>query len=450
MGSPTERPGRGLYYGWLIVLVGGVSAFWASGIGSDSFAVLLKPFAEDLRISRTTAVFGATVGAVAAGVLAPLVGPVVDKRGARWPMVVSAAAAGAALVGLSKMRHVWHFLLLFGVVLGGTRPGMQTISPSTAVINWFIRKRGRAITLLYVGQPLSKVIIVPLTQWITGSFGWRAAWLVLGVGVWATVLLPAALIVRRRPEDMGLLPDGDAPEGRGEPSAAATGGPDTHHEAVREVNWKARDALRTPAFWQLALAFAAFDVAISGLFIHMFPYFTDQGISPGVAAGALGTFGVAIISSRLLFWMFLLDRLTIRYNLILWGLVITGAVGSMTLVQDAPSAYGAAAFFGFAMGGSAPLSRLVWPQYYGRMAVGTISGVSQFFRSATAAAGPLVASFTYDVTGSYLGALRLFSVCCVVGVAMLVVARQPHPPEPPQASPAVVDPLAHPGPRLSP
>ena len=150
----------------------------------------------------------------------------------------------------------------------------------------------------------------------------------------------------------------------------------------------------------------------------------------GQAAGAIAVFGASIVTSRLAIWIFVLDRLPIRRSLIVWGVVITGAIGTMLLVQNTVTAYFAAISFGVGMGGNAPLSRLVWPEYYGRRSVGAITGVVQIFQAPTSAMGPLVASLAYDLTGSYHIALWLFTAGSVLGLLMLVLAQKPrHPSE---------------------
>ena len=413
-----------IFYGWYIVVVAALGSFWGSGVSTHTFGVILKPLTETLSIPRTVGVLGVTVASVVGGILSPLVGRIVDRRGARLPMVVSAAITGAALLALSRTEHVWQYFLLFGIVLGIARPGLMSVGPNTAVVNWFIRKRGRAVSFRAVGAPVGAIVLVPLTQWIVGSYGWRTAWFVLGAGIWLTLLVPTALIMRRWPEDMGLLPDGDPPPAEVERPAGAP----RPARDQQEVNWEARDAFKTRAFWLLVVAFELMGLAISGLFIHIFPYFTDRGISPAAASGAVGTFGFAIIASRLLLWSFLLERLRIRYTLMLWGSIMAAAVVNMMLVETTVSAYGAAVFFGIAMGGTAPLSTLVWPQYYGRTAVGTINGVAHLLSTVSNSAGPLMASLAYDTTGSYRGALSFFAAACALAVAVFFLARQPAPP----------------------
>ncbi len=430
MSSWAQRATRGrFFYGWLVVGVAGYGTFWGSGISSDTLAVLLKPFTEELGVTRTSAVLGVTLAAIVGGIASPLLGPVVDRIGARLPLAVSAVIAGGTLLLLSHVQELWQFMLLFGIVLGACRPGIQQIAPAVAVSNWFVRRRGRAVAIMSIGQPLSKVVLVPMVQLIVSAAHWRAAWSVMGATMWATLVIPALLVIRRRPEDMGLLPDGDTEvRTAGEPAAGGAQG--DARAAVTEINWDTKAAMKTSAFWLITFGFTFISLAVSGLFLHMFAYFTDQGVPDGQAAGAIAVFGTSIVTSRLAIWIIVLDRLPIRRSLIVWGVVITGAIGTMLLVQNTVTAYFAAISFGVGMGGNAPLSRLVWPEYYGRRSVGAITGVVQIFQAPTSAMGPLVASLAYDLTGSYQIALWLFTAGSVLGLLMLVLAQKPrHPSE---------------------
>ncbi len=413
--------GGRFFYGWILVGVCGVSAFWGSGVTSDSFGVLLKPFSDELGINRTEAVMGITIAAISGGFVSPVLGPLVDRYGARFSMAISGAVAGVALILLSRIDAYWQFLLLFGVVLGACRPGIQMVAPGVVISNWFVRKRGRAITYTFIGQPLSKVILVPLVQAILTTAGWRAAWFALGIGIWLTQVGPALLTIRRRPEDMGLLVDGGPETGPIDPTARPHRSPDA------EVSWTLGQAVRNPTLWLLTLAFSFSSISISSLFIHMFPYFTDQGVSTGEAAGAVGAFGMAIVVSRIFLWGIVLDRLAVRRALIVWGTAITTATLTMLLVHDTPTAYFAALCFGSAMGGAAPLGRLVWPEYYGRRAVGAIFGVVGTVEAVAAAGGPLIASVVFDLTGSYQTALQLYALGGAIGVLLFWLAKKPAP-----------------------
>ncbi|MEK7217063.1 MAG: MFS transporter, partial [Chloroflexota bacterium] len=257
-------------------------------------------------------------------------------------------------------------------------------------------------------------------------YGWRTAWMVLGAGVLLLLMIPAGLFMRGSPESVGLLPDGDLPE-------TAPGAPAVRYAPSRhaEFEWGTKEAIRTQTFWMLSLAFAVIGMVPTILSVHMFPYFTDQGLNPATAAAAAGSFGVSVIISRLLVWGFLLERVPIQYTLMLWGTLMTLAISVMLLVNSTVLALAAASCFGIAMGGSAPLGTLAWARYYGRRSLGSITGVASLISIINDIAGPLMPSLVFDLTGSYHGAFVGTAIGCLAGVAMFAIAGPPRPPQRP-------------------
>lgn len=418
------RPeGFPFFYGWVIVALAGMCAFWGQGVILRSYAVILKPLSADLGISRTLGVSGVTIGSIVAALASPFIGRLVDEHGARWPVAGSAAVTGVTLVALATVRDAWVFLLLFGVVLGLARPSLQAVGAQATVARWFVRRRGRAITFSTLGMPLAAVVLIPLTSWLVEAYDWRTAWLVLGSGTLLLLALPTAVLMRGRPEDLGLLPDGDA-----QPTRASGGRAGNPAEATPEVSWQPGEAFRTPTFWLLSAGFAVIGLVPTMLNLHMFPHFLDQGLDAATAAAANGSFGLYVVGSRLLFWGYVFDRLPMRHTLMLWGGLMTGAVVAMLLVNGPVLAFVAAGCYGVAMGATAPLGTLAWARYYGRAALGSITGVAHLIGIGTDVAGPLLPSVVHDLTGTYQGAFFATAAACLVGVLLFALAEAPRPP----------------------
>jgi len=413
-GHTTRLP---FFYGWVIVGLALLSAFWGAGVVQRSYAVILKPLTEDLGVTRTVGVMGVTIAALVGALASPLIGHWVDRKGPRFLMVLAAAMTGGALMALSLVRDIWVFLVLFGGVIGLARPVLQAVGAQATVAKWFIRRRGLAVTYSSLGLPLSAVIVVPLTQWIVEAYDWRTAWLVLGAGVLVMLLVPAGLLMRGRPEDMGLLPDGEI---RPPPQAGVP-----VRQSSEEGSWTAKEAIRSKTFWMLAIGFAIIGMVPTILTIHMFPHFTDQGLSPATAAAAAGSFGFWVMGSRILFWGFALDRFPIRWTLVLWSALLTAAIGVMILVTSEVWAYAAAGCFGLAMGASAPLHTLTWARYFGRESLGTITGVASLVGIFNDIAGPLMPSLAWDFTGSYRGAFAATVVACLLGILVFAFTGPP-------------------------
>ncbi|MCX6024066.1 MAG: MFS transporter, partial [Chloroflexi bacterium] len=250
-----------LFYGWYIVLVAFLGFFMSTGVSLYAFGVLIKPMSEDLGWSRSTLLAANTLATVTGALVSPWVGKLVDRHGTRFITALSAFMVGATFLPIGWVQSVWQFHLLYGVSNGMFRPGMSALSGPTAVANWFVRKRGRAMGWVATGVSMGGLLLVPLTQWIVGQWGWRTAWMALGLLTWVMMIAPALLILRRRPEDMGLLPDGDPPR---PPQVRAGGAPAAAQE---EPGWTAAAALRTRAFWLVLIAWSLSGMGTSSFFL---------------------------------------------------------------------------------------------------------------------------------------------------------------------------------------
>jgi MFS family permease len=170
-------------------------------------SVLIQPMEQDLGWSRVQLVGVLALSSVLAGAGAARLGPIVDRHGTRLLQTVSAAVGGSCLVAVAFVTAPWQYYLCWAGV-GLAVPGLMTLGPGVAIANWFIRRRALAFTLYSLGSATAGIVLAPLVAQIVERAGWRAGWLLLGVLLWCVAPL-AWLIVRRRPEDLGLHPDGD-------------------------------------------------------------------------------------------------------------------------------------------------------------------------------------------------------------------------------------------------
>jgi len=411
------------FYGWYIVAVGFLSFFVGVGATIDALAVLVKPMSESLGWTMTSIMGAITVSSVVTALVSPFVGRVIDRSGARVLMTAGAIAGGGLLMVISWIDHTWQFYLLFGVGIGIARPCFSLVAPSTAVSNWFIAKRGRALALSTMGTSISAIIIIPFTQYVITTLNWRVAWAMLGLVAWVLLVFPAAVIIRRRPEDMGLLPDGISGQVEDNGSSALEPEEGTNKGLPKtEVNWTAREAMRTNSFWFILASFVLTSLPLMGVWLSASASFTGQGVSPGRAALALACVGFTSGPFRL-FWGSLAERLHIRHCIIITNLGLAAAVLLVMFATSFPTALISILFFGAFAGGSVVFRAMVWPEYFGRLALGTIQGYAELFRVIGGAMGPLFAGITYDITGSYYIAFSVFSGACVLSVLFMYLAK---------------------------
>ena len=206
--------GKRFFYGWIIVLITFSTAMTTAGISGYGLSFFIVPMSEDLGISRTE--FSAiAIFRVALLPVLPLLGLLVDKKhGPRILITVGSIISGLVLMSTSLVQDLWHFYLLYGVIFGLAMftMGGQLVGPAV-ISKWFIRKRGRAMAIGTMGISTGGFIIAPMAGWFVGEFGWRTAWVLLGIFLMLAITPTAVLFMRRQPEDLGLLPDGDSPGG---------------------------------------------------------------------------------------------------------------------------------------------------------------------------------------------------------------------------------------------
>jgi len=413
------------FYGWLVVLVGFLGDFMMAGISTHSFSFFIKPMTQELGWTRTMITGAATLRTLTGAITGPIIGPLIDRYGGRVVMIGGALLAGAGIMLLSQVSKLWQFYLVYGVMGAEGLTAMGGLVVTSVVAKWFIRKRGRAMAFVAAGLPLGGVVLGPISQFMIQHFSWREAWMVLGGLVWIIIIPAAWLFMRRTPEDMGLLPDGD--EGSPVPRQRASDvvRPAEVRSAPQvETIWTLKAALRTPALWVVLLSFILSGMGLSGTMLHQTAYISDKGLPTAVMTTNMVIWGLSATLGTL-FWGFLAERFPARY--IVSAAFFLGAVGLSLLVnaQSLSSVLLYAVTFGFAAGASAPMNALILANYYGRTFVGAIQGATMPFRLISTAGGPLFAGYIYDVTGSYNIAFSLFAGTYLLGALMILTAKPP-------------------------
>lgn len=374
------------------------------------------PMEEDLGWNRTTLFAGLTIRALAAGAIAPFIGPVFDTRsGPRRLTIASAVILAVSLIGMRWVDEVWQYYILFGGVgaLANVTSGIVLIE--AVVPKWFIRQRGRAVAMASMGGVLGPVFPLAI-QWAISAYGWRDAWVAMGI-VSVVLLLPLAFLVRTQPEDMGLHPDGDSPD-----DVRAT--PRGVRGAAPAVDLTRGQALRTGTFWILVLTFSVTSLGVQGFISNWLPYFQDIGFSANTGALALTVFGFAVLPARF-FWGYLADLFSVRHVLLVQHLLTALMVLLLLNIGNYALLMIFAVLMGLAYGGYVPLQRLIYPIYYGRAHLGAIRGIMRPALTTASAAGPLVIAGLYDLRGSYDTAFVFVMAMWIVAGLMFLLARPP-------------------------
>ena len=384
------------------------------GLGAQTFGFFFKPMIEELGWNRTVMTGALLVRDLISAGAYPAIGYAVDRYGPRFLMAGSAVVLGISLMLLSQTREIWQFVLFYGVIGTFGVPGLGYGVVSPTIAKWFIRHRGRATGIATAGLNVGTVALTPLILFLIQAFGWRTAWFVLGFVPWIVVAPPSLLWLRRQPEDMGLLPDGDTP--------TAASQADERQQPAEEVSWTVRQALHAPAFWLLVAYEVLSGMSMGALIIHRIPYATDLGFSAVQAGISFGIYGVCAFAAKLV-WGFLADRYSIWLlaiiALICSAIGIFAGVGSTSEWQ----LYGTfGVIYGLTGGALVVITPLLWAAHFGRRHQGTIRGVMSPFYLIASIGGPLFAAFVYDQFGSLDAAFRVFAGYFVVSAVFVWLA----------------------------
>ncbi|MGH7771695.1 MAG: MFS transporter [Candidatus Binatia bacterium] len=413
------------FYGWTIVGVGFLVHIASAFSISSTLSVFLKPLSNDLGISRGVFSLVRSGEILIAAVAAPLIGSLIDRHGGKWLMAAGGLVSGAGFLLLGQARDFWQFLLFRWLLVSPGDALMGSMVVNVSISRWFVRMRGRALALAAMGHGLAKVGMPLLAASVIVVMGWRTAWTLFGLLTLGLVVGPSLLFMRRRPEDMGLLPDGRSPaqqEGGALASGAASAR--ARRSAIADVAWSRREALRTPAFWLIVATFGVASIGVSGLNLHVFAFVSDQGHPPMAAATVLSIIAFMQFSTPVV-WGILAERVDIG-KLIMAKFLIQAA--GLLWALSAPGRlplYAGFFLYGVGMGGTSILSEMIWANYFGRISLGKIRGIGSLLTHAFAAGGPPFFGFLFDAAQSYLLSFSLFIGMLIVSAFLSLFLRPP-------------------------
>jgi MFS family permease len=411
------------FYGWLIVAIVMIAGFFSSGVSNVTMAVVLKPISEDLGWSRTVMAAAITLGSFGGGLLSPLFGPIADRYGPRVLLPLGGVLVGLLSIGVSLSTEPWQFYATFVPARALTEFLLCGVVPYTAVANWFHAKRPRAMGLVAMSTPLGSAAMTLIYQYLVIHYGWRSAFLLLGWAFLILVVVPAAIFLRRQPEDLGMFPDGVAPASQSD----AAPGRDAQTADALEPSWSRAQALRTPTLWLLVASVLLASLGTGGIAFHMVAYFTDVKIMPAAAAGALsvmalsGAFGNGI-------WGALAESFSARGLSVTTAVLSAASVALLMQVHSPLSAYLFGLLFGIsARGGTAVLTQILLAHYFGRGSFGAISGVLEPFHKGGLGIGALFAGVAFDSFGDYRAIFVIFLLCYLLSALLIHLAKRPEP-----------------------
>ncbi len=405
---------RGMYYGWWVVGAASGIQFANAATAIGILTVFVIPMSHEFGWTRTEMAGATSLGAVLGAILAPFSGRLVDRMGARMILVGGGCVVILGCLYLSAAQTLWGFYAAFTAIRIADQ-GLIQIGASVTAGKWFLRYRGRATGLVTFGGSVGIITMAPLVQLIIGYWGWRPAWAVLAGMMFCAGVIPSALVIRRQPEDLDLVIDGQA-----EPAHAGDG-----TDAFRDEEPVPLGAvIRTTAFWLILGSLFLVSTSTSGIGLHLVPHLTQQGLSPGAAvaavsvmsvSGALAALACGVVAER------------VPAKLLLSGAYLLGAASMWVLMRadTLPETYLFAVLQGSVGSGVNTLAPIMWASYYGRRTLGSIFGISRAAQVVGFAVGPLGSAVAFDRTGTYEGAFLSLALVAVVAALLLATSRRP-------------------------
>lgn len=408
------------FYGWIIVAIVFLAEFTTAGMGGSTIALFFIPMGNDLGWPLTMMIGAVTAQSVAAMISAPLIGPLLDRFGARPVMLVGAITGGIGLVAMMRIEAIWQFWALYAFVGALGLNELGRISGPVVVAKWFIRYRGRAMAIATSGTTVGTFVMAPIIGILIESFGWRSSWGILGLLLIITMVPPVYIFMRRQPEDLGLLPDGSQP--------TELPGENTNSErSQNEPTWTLKQALKTKTLWTLILSMNLVGFAAFSLTLLQIPYFVDQGMSNQNAGYIFTLTWVGFTISRFV-WGFLLEKIPVR--ICLAGAFLARSLGPIILLTipypiNIPPFL---IFYGIFGGSFALLQAIAFANYYGRAFFGSIHGALRPLLALPSVIGPIILAWTYDATGTFDLAFIIAGVLGLMGTVIVTFATPPSEP----------------------
>ena len=416
------------FYGWTIVALTFTTSMVTAGISGYGLSFFVVPMSEALGVTR--AEFSSiTLFRLAAIPIVPVLGMLVDKReGPRLVIVIGSAAAGLSLIASAFVQNMLHFYLTFGIFFGVAMVAMggQLVGPAV-LAKWFVKRRARVMAISAIGISGGGFVIAPIAGQLVENFGWRDAWVILGIGMILLIVPFAALFMRRQPSDVGLVPDGI-------PSAHTQQEGMTAEEAATlssgepyEYPWTVREAARTTAFWVLLASQVLFLTSLMPILFHQVAYMQDKGLSLADATLAATVLAGCAILGKIIYGL-IVERVHVRWVLpfsmmpagLSVFLLVIGAGAEMVMVY--------AVVCGITMGGVMPLMNVALAQYFGREHMGAIRGAFTPPANIVGAFSPFAVGLMWEWLGNYDIAFVLAGAGWFIAGFIVLFAPEPQAP----------------------
>lgn len=406
-----------IFFGWWVALACLISVTIVVGIIGFAYGVFIKPLIKEFGWSRAAVSAGHTVYGLVAGIASPLVGRFIDRFGPRKVMIPGALALGLCFIFLSFINTLWQFYIIF-VIVGLCYSATGIVPAKTVIVHWFRKKRGRAIGIVNSGIGWAGLLITPLAGYLIVHYGWRSAYLILGL-IPLVILIPViSFWVRHKPENLGLFPDGE--KNGGEQINSLKG--KTESGLVSSIS--ITDAMRTMRFWILMFVYFLYSMVFVSITVHVVPHAVDLGCSLQVGAFVLGLATAISIFGKIGFG-FLCEKFNTRYLIMASFLGLIISILSLMKAESEWQLYIFAILFGLFYGGGTSIMPVLVAENFGLASYGEIFGYIMLAFTFGIATGPVITGYIFDITQSYYWAFVMFIWALCLAIIAAYFARIP-------------------------
>jgi sugar phosphate permease len=290
-----------------------------------------------------------------------------------------------------------------------------------ALNSWFVVRRAFVSSIANIAQMSGLVALPFIAHLAMEKQGWRAGWVAVGICVLLVGFVPNWLLMVRRPEDVGLVPDARLPATPPAQAGVAPAG-----MAIAEPTFTRNEALRTPAFWLLCVYTICVYPVQAGISLHQAPHIIERGLGAAAAAGVVSTFSLVAAITGLAYGFFV-RRIGARLGLALAAVFLAASAVAMLNVATSLQGYLAACIFGIGIAGLTTVLPIAWADYFGRKSFGAIRGAALTVQVTAQASGPLLSGILRDATGDYAASLTCFAGLALLGALVALLARPPRP-----------------------
>lgn len=399
-----------MFYGWRIVVVAMLALGLSNGLVSYSYGLLVLPLGTEFGANRMLMMWGLTASSMVTVLISPFAGSLMDRRSARVLFSVGAVclALGMSLIAMS--RNVWEFILIFGLLMSVGATLLGPIGANTIVARWFARRRGRALGITAIGTSLGGLLVPLLLQTLIDAYGWRIACLWMAAIALLLLLPPIWLVVRNRPADLGLQPDGQPGSGH---SVGAT--PLASDAAPPEL-------MTDATFWRIALAVGVLMATFTVILANLVPFAVGHGVAARQAALLISIISVAGISGKLLFSVFA-DRIDLKWAMLVALVMLGLPMVALTALHSYPAMVLSAVSMGLASGAFLPAWSALVARIYGPSIFGRVMGRMQPIAIVMVMLAMPLSGHLFDRTGNYSATFLTMAAAVVLALVVFFPVR---------------------------